>query len=98
MSNYIGKVQALSHNVDEKGDKTPGGERSGWYILSYGWFGGRKTKLIGDPGRSPFAEEVKAQVYAWSIGGPLPDNFISKEPIIENKPDLKLLKFPKDNN
>lgn len=98
MSSYVGKVLALSHHVDEKGNKTPGGERSGWYILSFGWFGNRKTKLIGDPGYSPFAEKVKAQVYAWSIGGPIPDNLICKEPIIKNKPDFKLLKFPAGDN
>lgn len=70
---YIGTVTARTQYVNSDGSDREGGACIGRYILTVGWFGRRKVRLVGHPGGSARANDIKAKVMAWKSGGPLPE-------------------------
>lgn len=98
---YLGFVSARTVYVDDNGEKLAGKQDEGRFLLSASIFG-RSCKLVGCVGESPHANTVKGEVEAWILGGPLPDDFISHEPVPEtNEPRIVLkegniLSFPND--
>ena len=77
---YVGRVIAETQIVDDDGQDIPGSLQQGFYILKETPRGRRSYRLVGDPGGSPFAIDVKAQVAAWKAGGPLPKDVENRNP------------------
>ena len=69
---YIGTVIAESFIVNDEGERIPGRHYQGRYILYNSWLGFRRYKLVGNPGHSAYADDIRAKVEAWKKGGPIP--------------------------
>lgn len=67
---YIGTVKGRTVVTDDDGAEKY--QQVGRWILYIGLFGIRRAVLVGNPGGSPFADNLKAKVKAWELGGPLP--------------------------
>lgn len=68
---YAGTVRAWTVYTNEDGTATNYETWGYWVLAEKGRR--RRTKLVGDPGASPFALGALAKVEAWKIGGPLPE-------------------------
>ena len=97
--NHVGTVQAYSYAVDDEGETT-GYIQYGYYVLRENGYGLRKYDTTGYTGNSTVANRVKAQVLAWTNGGPLPELFGFENPLDvdapekQPKPEAKLIVFP----
>ena len=88
---WVGTVEGVCHLVDEKGNRTPGGNSSCYWNLYERGDGKRRSSLIGYFHGSQSSRLAKAAVEAWVHGGPLPTLYKSPSP---QKPKPQLIAFP----
>ena len=91
---YVATAEAETRWTDKHGNYT-GDESHSFFVLSQRGDGKRRYVVIGEGGSSKYANQVRAAVEVWRLGGPsVPAHMLADQPCPTPKPKAELLVFP----